>query len=125
MEKKLSTASTKTEILNAYNELLSSIKLRKTIIPELNRKEKSGKKTVKAATGISDEKIIGQISALKLALNTSLDKIEDDLSSEYLRLKKIREAISIEEQRLSDLYQINAGADSLAAIISAQKEKKG
>jgi len=124
MEKKLSTASTKTEILNAYNELLSSIEAKKNDNPRIEQERKIREETVKAATGISDEKIIGQISALKLALNTSLDKIEDDLSSEYLRLKKIREAISIEEQRLSDLYQINAGADSLAAIISAQKEKK-
>jgi hypothetical protein len=124
MEKKVTTTSTKTEILNAYNDLLEKIQDSKQDNPKAEQEKKIKETTVSAAAGLTDEKIIGQISSLKLTVNSTLDKIEDDLAAEYQRLLKIREAISIEDQRLKDFYQINAGADSLAAILAAQKVKK-
>ncbi len=124
MDKKISPVNTKTEILNAYNDLLQKIQETKQDNPKTEQEKKIKETTVTSATNLSDEKIIGQISTLKLSLNTTLDKIEDDLSDEYKKLKGIREAISIEEQRLKDFYQINAGADSLAAVLAAQKVKK-
>ncbi len=124
MEKKLTPASTKTEILKAYNELLNKAQETKQDNPKVEQEKKIRETTVAEAAGLTDEKIIGQISSLKLSLNSTLDKIEDDLSAEFQKLMKIREAITIEDQRLKDFYQINAGADSLAAILAAQKEKK-
>ena len=124
MEKKLTPASTKSEILKAYNELLNKTQETKQDSPKEEQEKKIRETTVAEAAGLTDEKIIGQISSLKLSLNSTLDKIEDDLTSEYQKLLKIREAIDIEDQRLKDFYQINAGADSLAAILAAQKEKK-
>lgn len=124
MEKKVTPTSTKTEILNAYNDLLSKVKDSKPDNPKAEQEMKIRETTVAAAAGLTDEKIIGQISSLKISLNSTLDKIEDDLSAEFQRLLKIGEAITIEDQRLKEFYQINAGTDSLAAILAAQKEKK-
>jgi hypothetical protein len=124
MEKKITPSNTKTEILNAYNDLLGKIQESKQDNPKAEQEKKIRETIVTTAAELTDEKIIGQISSLKLALNSTLDKIEDDLAAEYQRLLKIREAISIEDQRLKDFYQINAGTDSLAAILVAQKEKK-
>jgi len=124
MEKKVSPASTKTEILKAYNELLKRIQESKQENPKEEQEKKVRETTVETAAAMTDEKIIGEISSLKLSLNNTLDKIEDDLTSECQKLFRIREAIAIEDQRLRDLYQINAGADSLTAILAAQKEKK-
>lgn len=124
MEKKVSPTSTKSEILNAYNELVKKIQESKQENPKAEQEKKVKETTVETAAKLSDEEIIGAISALKLSLNSKLDKIEDDLTSERQKLAKIREAIAVEDQRLQDLYQINAGADSLAAILAAQKEKK-
>lgn len=124
MEKKLTPTSTKTEILNAYNELLIKTRETKQDNPKAEQEKKIKEATVTEAAGLTDEKIIGQISSLKLTLNSTLDKIEDDLTAEFQKLLKIREAIAIEDQRLKDFYQINAGADSLAAILAAQKERK-
>ncbi len=124
MEKKVTTTNTKTEILNAYNDLLEKIQESKQDNPKAEQEKKIKETTVAAAAGLTDEKIIGQISSLKLTVNSTLDKIEDDLAAEYQRLLKIREAISIEDQRLKDFYQINAGADSLAAILAAQRARK-
>ncbi len=124
MEKKVTPTSTKTEILKAYNELLNRIQESKQDNPKAEQEKNLRETTVETAAGLTDEKIIGQISSLKLNLNSTLDKIEDDLAAEYQKLLKIREAITIEDQRLKDFYQINAGTDSLAAILAAQKEKK-
>lgn len=124
MEKKVTPSSTKNEILNAYNQLLDKIQESKQDSPKNEQEKKIKDATVVEAADLSDEKIIEQISSLKLTLNTTLDKIEDDLIVEFQRLLKIREAISIEDQRLKDFYQINAGADSLATILAVQKEKK-
>jgi hypothetical protein len=124
MEKKISPTSTKTEILKAYNELLDKIQESRQDNPKAEQEKKIKEATVAAAVDLNDEKIIGQISALKLAVNSTLDKIEDDLASEYQKLLNIRKAITIEDERLKDFYQINAGADSLTAILAAQKAKK-
>jgi len=124
MEKKVTPSSTKTEIINAYNQLLGKIQESKQDNPKNEQEKKIRDTTVNEAADLSDEKIIGQISTLKLTLNSTLDKIEDDLIIEFERLLKIREAISIEDQRLKDFYQINAGVDSLAVILAVQKEKK-
>lgn len=124
MEKKIAPSSTKTEILKAYNELLGKIQENKQENPKAEQEEKTKKAVVTEASGLTEEKIITQLSSLKININNTLDKIEDDLAGEYQRLLKIRDAIAIEEQRLKDLYQINAGADSLAAILTAQKERK-
>jgi hypothetical protein len=98
MDKKISPVSTKTEILNAYNELLEKIQDAKQDSPKTEQEKKIREVTVANASGLSDEKIIGQISSLKLTLNTTLDKIEDDLSGEYQKLTGIKDAIRIEEQ---------------------------
>jgi len=124
MEKKLTPTSTKSEILNAYNDLFKKIQESKQENPKAEQEKKVKETTVENAAKLTDEEIIGAISALKLSLNSKLDKIEDDLTSERQKLARIREAIAVEDQRLKDLYQINAGADSLAAILAAQKEKK-
>jgi len=124
MEKKVNPTSTKTEILKAYNDLIKKIEDSRQDNPKTEQEKKISETTVSTAASLNEEKIIGQISALKLNLNSTLDKIEDDLAAEYQRLLKLREAISIEDRRLNDFYQINAGADSLAAILAAQKEKR-
>lgn len=124
MEKKVTPTSTKTEILKAYNELLVKTQESKQDNPKAEQEKKIKETTVAEAAGLTDESIIRQISTLKLTLNSTLDRIEDDITAEFQKLLKIREAIVIEDQRLKDFYQINAGADSLAAILAAQKEKK-
>ncbi|MFZ2339444.1 MAG: hypothetical protein WAW07_06930 [Bacteroidales bacterium] len=124
MEKKVTPTSTKTEILKAYNELLVRTQESKQDSPKADQEKRIKEATVAEAAALTDESIIRQISALKLTLNSTLDRIEDDITAEFQKLLKIREAIAIEDQRLKDFYQINAGADSLAAILAAQKEKK-
>jgi hypothetical protein len=121
---KVNLNSTKNEILKAYTELLEQQKEAKSPQPQQEIELKRKDTVVKEASGQSEEKIIQQIATLKMALNSSLDTIEDQLDTSYKKLNKTQEAIQIQEERLKELYQINAEADSLSALLAAQKEKK-
>ena len=57
-------------------------------------------------------------------LGTSLDKLEEKLVNEYKILENLQQAIAVEKKNLEELYQISANADSLSALILAQKEKR-
>jgi hypothetical protein len=121
---KVNLNSTKNEILKAYSELLEQQKEVKSPQPQQEIEMKRKDTLVKEASGQSEEKIIQQIATLKMALNSSLDSIEDQLNTSYKKLNKTQEAIQIQEERLKEMYQINAEADSLSALLAAQKEKK-
>jgi hypothetical protein len=82
------------------------------------------KETVKKASENTVENIVKNISELKLGISGVLDKVEDELINEFKRLNQIHDAILIEQKNLQDLYQISTNADSLAAMLMAQREKK-
>jgi len=124
MEKELSTKNTKQEILDAYNEMLEKLQSSETVEPKVLKEKEEKQNLVKTALQNTEQSIIKSIAELKIGLNTSLDKISEHLVNEQKRLAQIQEAIGLEQKRLEDLYKINANADSLAALIMAQKEKK-
>jgi hypothetical protein len=107
MEKKVTPTSTKTEILNAYNDLLQKIQESKQDNPKAEQERKIKETTVAVAAGLTDEKIIGQISSLKLTVNSTLDKIEDDL----WRTAVAQNRGNITEDQRLVISSINAGVD--------------
>jgi len=124
MEKKVTTSSTKTEIFEAYNELLKQMDGQKPGQPKEMKEGEEREKVLKNAGSINKEGIIKQIAGLKISLNTELEKVEEALVTESKKLAQVKEAIQIQEQRLQDLYGINATADSIAVMLTLQKEKK-
>lgn len=44
--------------------------------------------------------------------------------AEFKKLTQLQEAIKIESKSIEDIYQIKVNADSLSALLLAQKEKK-
>lgn len=119
--KKVSATSTKNEILKAYNDLLEELKEEDPGVKEEVRKKEI---LVKEALDQDQEKIIKEMASLKVFMGQSLDSLEEKLGEAYKRLKKTNEAIEVQEERLKELYNINAEADSLAALIAAQKKQK-
>jgi hypothetical protein len=124
MEKKVSATSTKNEILEAYNEALAQLQKSKTEAPKVVKEQEEKKAVVKAASENTESSLVKNIAELKLTINSALDKVADALVAEQKKLSQITEAINIEQIRLEDLYQINAGADSLATLLLVQKQKK-
>jgi hypothetical protein len=124
MKTDVSTKNTKNEILDAYNDLLKSIQEKKTEEPKKVQEREKQETAVKNAGELTNENIVKNISTLKVNLAASLDKLSENFIGEYRRFEELQQAIQVEKKNLQDLYQISAGADSLAAMLLAQKEKK-
>jgi len=124
MENKPTKRDTKAEILEAYNELLKKKDAQESKHPKEEKAEKQKEETVKAATSLSTEGIVKGLANMKLQISVSIDKIEDSLLQEFQKLEKMQKAIGYESAYLEDLYGIKVNADSLAILLTANKEKK-
>ncbi len=123
MEKQISSKSTKNEILEAYNKVLSQLADKKPEPLEI-QKEKKEKETIKRASLQSNEIIVKNISDLKMNISATLDNLEDKLVNSFKEFEKLHEATNIEKTELDELYEIKTNSHSLAALIAAQKEEK-
>ncbi|CAN5145290.1 hypothetical protein BH20BAC1_BH20BAC1_03430 [soil metagenome] len=124
MEQNPTMTNTKKEILAAYNELLKKKEAESSRHPKEEKAEKQKEETVKVARSLSAEGIVKGLADMKLNISVSIDKIEDSLLHEFQKLEKLQEAISYESAYLEELYGIKANADSLAVLLTANKEKK-
>src|SRR5665648_522900 len=124
MTTEINLKNTKNEILSAYEDALKKIQNLKTAEPKQVQEEKQQQEVVKKASGNTTEGIVNGITALKLNVAKELDKLSELLTSEYKKLEDIQSAMRLEKQNLEELYQLSANADSLAAMLQAQKEKK-
>ncbi len=123
MEKEVGSKNTKNEILKAYEELLEKVK-ENDKDPRVSQQAKINQEIVKKAGGLSYDGIVKEIANLKMILGSSLDQLEEKIISQYKELENLQQAITIEKKNLEELYEISANADSLAALIMAQKEQK-
>jgi hypothetical protein len=124
MEPEISLKNTKNEILSAYEEVLKKMQNQKTTEPKQVQEEKRQQEVIKRASDNSTEGIVTGITTLKLNVAKELDKLSEQLASEFKKLEDIQSAIRLEKHNLEELYQVTANADSLAAMLQAQKEKK-
>ena len=124
MSKNVSNSSTKAQILEAYENVLKKLEEKSTDNPKEVQQRKEAVKTVEAARKNTDESILNEIATLKARFAESLDKMQESLMNEHKTLSDIQAAIAIEQQSLQDLYGLKSNADSLAAILLAQKESK-
>lgn len=124
MSKAVSEKSTKTEILDAYNELLAKLKEQKSLDVKAAKKETEEKEVVRAALDNSVEHIVKRHADLKLEIVSSMDSLEEKLIREYKKLTELQQAIESQTKLLNELFQITAEAESLRALVLAQQEKK-
>lgn len=124
MDKIISGSKTKAQILEAYNELLKKLQEKSEDKPKEVQQRKDAVKTVESAQSNSEVGILKDIAGLKTSFLESLEKVQDNLTAEYRKLDEIQGAIKIEKKNLEDLYGLSTNADSLAAILLAQKESR-
>ncbi|OFX28715.1 MAG: hypothetical protein A2X08_01635 [Bacteroidetes bacterium GWA2_32_17] len=124
MEKEITAKSSKHEIIEAYNELLTKVKEQNNTNSRAINEKEEHKKNVDSASEHSQESIVKNISNLKLGLGQSLDLIEKSLVDEFKKLTSLQDAIVYEENRLKDMYEIIATAETLETLILTHKEKK-
>lgn len=124
--KKVSTKSTKNEILSAYEELArklqenaESAEERKTDMETKHHEElrdKASKHTVDA--------ILKSIAELEVSARKWLGDLAQALAKELEKLKNLEEVITGEKKYLETIHRIKVEADTLAQLIQASKDKK-
>ncbi len=119
----VSEKSTKSQILQAYDEALAKLKEQKHEDRKAEKKKEDEQKIVKQASENSLEKIVNSIGQTKIEIINALDVVGDNLSSEYKKFEEIKSAIEIEQKYLEDIYEIKVTADTLSAMFLTQKEK--
>lgn len=120
----VSEKSKKNEIFDAYQSLLKKIQeTKKESHQEVQVKQHNENIVVKAAK-FDTEQIVVTLSQAKLMITQNLSLLEKKLIEEYNRLNELQEAIKFESKNLEELHQIKKNADSLAALLCAQKEHK-
>ncbi|MCX5814037.1 MAG: hypothetical protein NT178_16065 [Proteobacteria bacterium] len=124
MTKTLSDKNTKTEILEAYNDLLEKMKEQKAMDVKAIKKEVEEKETVKKASQHSVEGIVQNMADLKLEIIKSMDGLGERLITEYKKLTELQQAIDVETKTIEDIYNIKVEAESLTALIAAQRDKR-
>lgn len=124
--KKLSTTNTKQEMLDAYTDLLKQLEEKREVeaTPEARVAEKVVKQAVAVADTLTTEGIVRDIGSLKLEVGKVLTTLSDRLEQEAGRYESVKRAIEEKEKELSEIYEIQKAASSLAALIESQNQKR-
>jgi hypothetical protein len=124
MEPEISLKNTKSEILSAYEEMMKKVQDKKTDEPKKVQEQQKQENLVKKAATFSNENIVKGIASLKVDLASALDKLGENLVSEFRKFEELQQAIQVEQKNLEDLYKLSVVSDSLSAMLLAQKERK-
>lgn len=124
MTKTISDKNTKTEILEAYNDMLEKIKEQKAMDAKAVKKEVEEREIVKKASQHSVEGIVKNLADLKLEIIKSMDNLGERLIAEYKKLTELQQAIEVEAKTIEDINNIKVEAESLTALIAAQRDKR-
>lgn len=122
----ISPASTKKEMLEAYQELLKQLEEKREaeLQPEKRIEEKERRRAVAAADSISPESVAGAAVSLKGEVGKVLAQLQERLEAEIARYRDIKKAVEVKEQELAEIYDIQKSAATLAALIEAQNRRK-
>lgn len=120
----ISEKSKKNEIFDAYNSLLKKIQNTKEESHQEVKVKHQNEEVVVRAAKFDTEQIVTTLGQAKVMITQNLGLLEKKLTEEYDRLNELQQAIKVESKHLEELHQIKKNADSLAALLLAQKERK-
>jgi hypothetical protein len=123
---RLSTKSTKEEMLKAYNELVNRFQDKSAAVSErqVEAKKTADSAVVEKASKYTVESIIKGLADLNIYVGKALNDLSRELTAEAEKLAEIRGAIAIETGHLEELHDIQLAADTLALLIKEHAEKK-
>lgn len=124
--RKVSDKSTKQELLEAYQALTRQFEEKRAaeLNPERRLLEKKAEEALKAASAVAPEGIDREIGSLKAEIGSMLAEVSEKLATEAARFKSLQQAVETKQRELQELYGIEKGASTLAALIEAQNLKR-
>lgn len=123
---KVSMTSTKKEMLEAFNELKKKLedKSETELKPEKKKEEIRSAEVVRVADDLTPENAVIKINDLKTDIGKMLSQLSGQLEEEASNYLKIKESIELKKKELKEIYDIEASAHALAALIEAQRQKR-
>ncbi|MEI6409965.1 MAG: hypothetical protein WCR52_11315 [Bacteroidota bacterium] len=119
---KVANTSTKADILAAYEELLEQIKQERKESTSLRQElEKKQALLEKANTAAKGESTLS-LQQMRKNLNEQMDQVEAGLVEEQQKYESLRQGVAILKAELDNLYKIKAEAESLEALIIANRQ---
>ncbi len=118
------TRTSKQEVVEAYDQTLAKQIETNVTDAKDQKKQADDAKVREVAAASTVEKIVQELAGLRLGILKSLDTLGEQLIGEQQRLTQLKSAVELERQALQELYGIKAEADSLAALMTAQKERQ-
>lgn len=124
--KKLTSANTKQEMLEAYQAVLKQLEAQKEAEVKLEKRleEKKAKEVTQVAESLSSEGIVKEVSLLEIETGKMIDQISDRLEEEIGKFKAVQSAIAVKGKELQELYEIEKSALTLAALIESHNQKR-
>lgn len=125
-QRKITLTNTKQEMVAAYNELLKQLqeKSASELKPEAAIEQKKTKEIIDEADGLSVEGVVKNIGQVRLDISGMLGKIAQELEEEVGRYRKVKDAVEIKTKELEEIYGIHKAAQSLAALIETQDNRR-
>lgn len=82
------------------------------------------KELLSEVSDFSYDTIVKKLLDVKLILNKNLEVLQDDLLAQYKKFVDLRHGVEISKKEVEQVHGIRINANSLAALIQAQKELK-
>ena len=117
-------AKSKTSVSESVENVLLEIQEEKTVEPKVQKKKEEDIALIKAASGKSAEKIIQEMSVLKLDVTRSIDTLSEKLLGSFKQFEDLEKSVELEKKALEEIYQIRHEADTFAALIEAQRVER-
>jgi len=114
--------TTKKEMLETYTETKAKLdeKAKSELKPEKVKEEKKDKEIVSEADAIASSDLDMKIDILKSDITKSLSDVSEKVRNEAEKYKKLQAAVQVREKELSEIYEVEKAASSLAALIESQ-----
>ena len=123
---KLSMSNTKKEMLDEYQRVAAMLReaRKNTLRPENAVQEKKEKQSVERADAMNVAGVEQAISTLRMEVSGILSNLTDKFAALLSDYKELSEAVRIKKDEIQELYEIEKSAETLAALIEAQHERK-
>lgn len=120
---KVSTKNTKTEILEAYEELAKQVNDQSLPIIS-NTENKVKEKITKELDSNSPEKIVDSLGKLKVQINSTISTLLDQMVTESEKLSTLKKEIEKSSEDLEQIQKIKFEADTLKNLIQTRIEEE-
>lgn len=128
-EFKITSQMTKKELIDKYSALFDAYKSKAMEAKEALKWRSEAEKlresrSVEAAKKATVEGVIEDVSLLRNRLGKTLNDLTEKLTHQSEKLQELNRAVSVQEQRLKDLYDIDAATESFFKLTEAYEERK-